>query len=270
MARFAVSSGVDRVFVDLELIGKVQRQGHLNTVISRHSIADVAIIRAAVPDAELMVRLNPLHEGSASEVDAAIVAGADILMLPMFRSAGEVEHIGDMIKGRSQLCILVETKEAMRDIAECAALPQVHEVHIGLNDLSLDLKLNFMFSPLAMGLVDEMATKLKQIGKPFGLGGLARIDEGLLPARRLIGEHVRLGSTAAILSRAFHRQLESVEAIRADMNFEREVALLRAGERSFLNGGLGALEENRAETWRLINKIEAARTGVALLGSTGC
>lgn len=263
MAQFAVASGVDRIFVDLELIGKVERQGHLNTVISRHSIADVAIIREAISDAELMVRLNPLHDGSPGEVDSAIAAGADILMLPMFRSAEEIERIGDMIDGRCRLSILVETKEAMRNIATCAALPQVHEVHIGLNDLSIDLGLCFMFSPLAMGLVDQMAAQLVRIGKPFGIGGLARIDEGLLAARHLIGEHVRLGSTAAILSRTFHRQLETVDAVRANMNFAQEIALLRECEQTFLSATQGALEENRAETWRLIGEIEAARSASA-------
>src|SRR3546814_18095480 len=58
------------------------------------------------------------------------------------------------------------------------------------------------------------------------IGGVARADEGLLPARLLMGEHVRVGSSAAILSRTFHRQLESVEAIQREMNFAEEVKLL--------------------------------------------
>lgn len=259
LARFVTGHGVERIFVDLELLGKVERQGHLDTVISRHDMADVAPVRAAVPDAELMVRLNPVHAGSADEIDAAIAAGADILMLPMFRSAAEVERFAGLIGSRCRLCVLVETRGAMEDIAGIAALEGVDEVHIGLNDLSLDLGLGFMFMPLALGLVDEMARELARAGKPFGIGGLARADEGLLPAGLLISEHVRLGSTAAILSRTFHRQLASPEDIAAEMDFGHELQLLRESEARFLRASAAELEANRIEVWRRINAIEAAR-----------
>jgi hypothetical protein len=33
--------GVSRIFVDLETIGKNERQGHLNTVMSNHNISDI-------------------------------------------------------------------------------------------------------------------------------------------------------------------------------------------------------------------------------------
>lgn len=259
LARFAVDSGVERIFIDLELLGKLERQGHLDTLISRHHMSDVAPIRSAVSDAELMVRLNPVHSGSAGEVDAAIAAGADILMLPMFRWAAEVEHFASLIDGRCRLCLLVETKEAMEDISRIAAIEAVDEVHIGLNDLSLDLKLDFMFMPLAMGLVDAMARELVQLGKPFGLGGLARAAEGLLPAQLLIGEHVRLGSTRAILSRTFHRQLGSAREIAAEMDFGHEIRLLRDVEERFLCASGEEIEANRIEVWQRIADIAAAR-----------
>lgn len=259
LARFVADNGVDRIFVDLELIGKVERQGHLNTVISRHDISDVAPVRAAVPDKELMVRLNPLHAGSREEIDATIEAGTDIIMMPMFRTAVEVQQFADMINGRCRLCLLVETREAMEAVAELAAIPSVDELHIGLNDLSLSMGLDFMFEPFPLGLVDQMAKVLSSAGKPFGIGGLARADEGLLPARLLMGEHVRLGSSATILSRTFHRQLESVEAIQAEMDFAAEVELLREIERNYQQASRDVLEANRDEAWRRITYIKAQR-----------
>jgi len=42
----------------------------------------------------------------------------------------------------------------------------------------------------------------------------------------LLAEHVRLGSSAAILSRTFHRQAESVREIREQMDFASEVQKL--------------------------------------------
>ena len=41
LARIAVNAGVSRIFVDLEVHGKYERQGHLDTVISGHSVDDV-------------------------------------------------------------------------------------------------------------------------------------------------------------------------------------------------------------------------------------
>lgn len=255
-----IDNGADRIFVDLEIMGKFERQGHLNTVISRHDISDVEAVRAAIPGKDLMVRLNPFHEGSNAEIDSAIEAGADVLMLPMFRTMAEVSAFAELIAGRCRLCLLLETKEGMEIVEDAAGLDGVDEVHIGLNDLSLDLGLSFMFQPFALGLVDDIAKKLCKVGKPFGIGGLARSDEGLLPARVLIGEHVRLGSSAAILSRTFHRQLDSADAIRNEMNFAKEVAILKEIEADFRKATPGELEANRIETCRRIAEISRKRT----------
>ena len=50
IARYAAQSGATRLFVDLEIVGKRERQGHLNTVISEHRIEDVARVKGARRD----------------------------------------------------------------------------------------------------------------------------------------------------------------------------------------------------------------------------
>jgi hypothetical protein len=50
----------------------------------------------------------------------------------------------------------------------------------------------------------------------------------LLPAEIVLAEHARLGSSAAILSRTFHRNLPNRQAIVDDMDFADEVTKLRA------------------------------------------
>jgi hypothetical protein len=228
LAAYAVARGVDRIFVDLEINGKVERQGHLSTVISRHNFEDVAAVRAAIPSAELMVRVNPVFEGSREEVERAIGLGADILMLPMFRSPDEVRTFSGLVRGRARTSLLVETVGAMQSLVDIVKIEGVDEVHIGLNDLHLELGNDFMFEPLANGLVDAMAQTIQAAGLPFGIGGVARLGEGLLPAEIVLAEHVRLGSTAAILSRTFHRNLASRQAIDTEMSFSVEIARLRA------------------------------------------
>jgi hypothetical protein len=60
------SIGVDRIFIDLEIIGKKERQGHLDTVISNHSIQDIKKIKSNLKNSKLLVRINPINENSES------------------------------------------------------------------------------------------------------------------------------------------------------------------------------------------------------------
>ena len=227
IALFVIENGVDRIFVDLELLGKVERQGHLNTVISRHSPEDISLLRPFLPHGSLLVRLNPVNSNTETEVNDAIQRGADVLMLPMFRGVDEVRRFCKAVNSRVKVCLLVETVDSMENLAECVEVPGVDEVHIGLNDLHLEMGCHFMFEPLVSGHVERMTETLKKTGVPFGIGGLARVGEGMLPAEMLLSEHARLGSTCAILSRTFHRQAGSVEEIQAQMNFADEVQKLR-------------------------------------------
>jgi len=227
LAQFAVDNGADRIFVDLEVLGKNERQGHLDTLISRHSVNDVAAVRAVVPAGRLLVRINPINEHTVDEVEQVIEAGADIIMLPMFRTPREVELFVAAVNGRARTTLLVETVGAMESLHECVSVRGVNEVHIGLNDLHLELRRRFMFELLADGTVDRMAQVLNDALIPFGIGGVARVGEGLLPAELILAEHARLGSSAAILSRTFHRRAETVADIRAQMDFGAQVAKLR-------------------------------------------
>jgi formate-dependent nitrite reductase cytochrome c552 subunit len=64
VARIAEEAGVERIFVDMEYIGKSDRQGGMDTVQSRHTTADVALLRSTLTRAELLVRCNPIHEAT--------------------------------------------------------------------------------------------------------------------------------------------------------------------------------------------------------------
>ena len=213
-AAFAVSCGVERIMVDLEQHGKQERQGGLGTFISDHVPQDVARVRQAVPKAALIVRINPLHEASANEIDQAIASGASHLMLPMFRSADAVAQFVALVAGRAQTIALLETRDALQSLPQWAGLDALDEIYVGLNDLHRELGLRFMFQPLADGVVDRVAAVAQQQGKRFGFGGIARLDEGLLPGRVVLGEHLRLGSRSVILSRTFNR--ERIEAPDSD------------------------------------------------------
>ena len=100
VAQIAERAGVDRIFIDLETIGKEERQHNMDTVKSFHKIRDIGQIKPRLTKAELLVRINKIHPGSAEEIDEVIRQGADIVMLPYFKSVEEVKIFLDAAAGR--------------------------------------------------------------------------------------------------------------------------------------------------------------------------
>lgn len=137
VARIAQAAGVDRIFVDMEYIGKAQRQGGMDTVQNHHTVEDVARLRPVLDQAELLVRVNPVHPGSKEEIDRVIAAGADVIMLPMWQSVEEVQQFIRWVDGRAKTLLLLENQAAVDCLDRVLALPGVDEIHIGLNDLSI-------------------------------------------------------------------------------------------------------------------------------------
>ncbi|MXP77882.1 aldolase [Lachnospiraceae bacterium WCA-9-b2] len=209
VAQIAEAAGVDRIFVDMEYIGKANRQGGMDTVQNHHTLEDVRKIAQAIEKAELLVRINPIHEetereiSSKEEIDKSVEYGADLIMLPYFKTSGEVHKFIEYVKGRVKTMLLVETPEAVEIIDDILKINGIDEIMIGLNDLSLAYKKKFMFELLSDGTVEDLCYKFKKAGIPYGFGGIAAIGKGELPAERIITEHYRLGSTRVILSRSF-------------------------------------------------------------------
>lgn len=209
IAQIAETAGVDRIFVDMEFIGKDERQKGLDTVKSRHTFLDIANIKQAVEMAEVLARINPIHDplpdypGSAVEIDRTIAAGADIIMLPYFKTPEEVRTFLKLVNGRVRTMLLLETREAVEHVDEILSIPGIDEIHIGINDLSISYGKRFMFELLADGTVEQLCFKFRKKGIPFGFGGIASLGNGLLPSEYVIKEHYRLGSTCVILSRSF-------------------------------------------------------------------
>lgn len=245
IARLVAAGGVETLFVDLEHIGKEARQGHVPSWKSRQTMADVSLIREAVPGARLLVRVNPPGEHTRGEVDEVIARGADAVMLPMFRTREELLHFADLVAGRAECLPLFETAAAVELLPELAGEGWLTDLHIGLNDLHLDLGMRFLFEPLADGTLEEPCAALREAGVRFGIGGVARAGEGIVPPELLLGEHVRLGSTGAILSQTFHRNAASGEELEQGFDFAAEVARLRTIYAEFAAASPAQLQANR-------------------------
>lgn len=248
----AQNAGIDRVFYDLEYIGKAERQHGRNTVKSNNNIDDIPAIRKVVTTSELLVRTNPIHAYSQAEIDKAIKYGADVLMLPMVMDHHDVEQYVAMVGGRAKVCIMIETAAAMARLDKILAVPDVDELFIGLNDLHITMGLTFMFELLSGGLVEYIANKCNEVGMPFGFGGIARIGEGDLPSDNILGEHVRLGSTSVILSRTF-KGVVGVDANAHPIDLKEEVDKVRNRMNEI---GTWGEEEHRANRKRIVEAVD--------------
>jgi len=261
IAEIAEKAGVDRVFIDMEYIGKEERQMGLDTVKYHHTIEDIKRIRAVIHTAELLVRVNPIHEktpdylGSFNEINEAINAGADILMLPMFKTVEEIKRFIRYVGGRAKIMLLIETPEAANIIGDIVDIDGISEIHIGLNDLHLALHKKFMFELLTDDTVEKLCKVIAKKQISYGFGGIARLGHGDLPAEYIIAEHYRLGSTMAILSRSFCNVNKIRNPKEIEQIFKRGVQSIRDWEQKVSEFSEEDFIKNKHVVWQKVNEI---------------
>lgn len=261
IAQIAENAGVDWIFVDMEFIGKDSRQGGLDTVQNHHTVDDVSNIKAVVQKAKVLVRVNPIHDAlsdypaSNEEIEEVIKAGADIIMLPFFKTIQEVETFIGCVQGRVKTCLLVETPEAAAILKQIIEIPGIDMIHIGLNDMHLALKMKFMFQLLADGSVDKWANIIKSKGIPFGFGGLASLEGGAVPGRMILKEHYRLGSQMVIVSRSFCNTDKITNLGKVKQIFTNGIISIRNLEKEMPSLSLEDFKNNHETVCMTVNKI---------------
>lgn len=261
VARIVEKYDVERIWVDLETRGKAERQRGRNTVLSNHTIEDVSVIRDNISVADLLVRVNPIYDGSQKEIDECIRRGADIIMLPFFTEAEEARKFIDFVDGRARTILLVETVGAEKNIDEILSLDGIDEVHIGMNDLHIQYQNKFMFELLSNGKIEELANKIRKHDIPYGFGGISRLDDGLLPARHIIAEHYRLGSTMVILSRSFYDSWISEDYEEIERVFKFGIEEIRDYEKRLEHETPEFFENNRQIVSEAVKRVVDKITG---------
>lgn len=261
VAKVAENAGVDRIFIDMEYIGKQDRQGGMDTVQSRHTFEDIKNVRSAIRKAQLLVRCNPIHDAtdeycsSKEEIDSIVSCGADIIMLPYFKNANEVKKFIELVGGRAKTMLLFETPESRENADEILQLSGIDEVFIGLNDMSLGYGMRFMFQLLADGTVEELCEKFKQKRLPYGFGGLASLGGGMLPGKNVLMEHYRLGSDCVILSRSFCNTSKITDLNEIKEIFDKGIKEIRAYEQSCMLLTNEQFDENKINVVNAVEKI---------------
>ena len=207
LAARADEAGVDRIGLDLETLGKHERQKGLATWISPHREEQLPALRKVITRNKLFCRTNPINPESGGEIERLIGHGVQVLMLPMFTTPQECETFVRHVDGRAEVVLLLENRTAAERVEEIVRVAGVDDVHVGLNDLTLSLKMSNRFAVMATPLMDRIADAVRGAGIRFGVGGVGRVASGEdklpIPSDLIYAQYPRLGATAALISRAF-------------------------------------------------------------------
>jgi 2-keto-3-deoxy-L-rhamnonate aldolase RhmA len=248
--RCAVAAGVEAVIVDWENAGKAVRQANADTQINSDTVEDLQRVRNCTA-ARVVCRINGFGPGTETEVEKAIRAGADEILLPMVRTCREVQELQRIADRRCDVGILVETREAVEISPDLACLP-LSRVFVGLNDLAIDRGTANIFAALADGTVERIRRCFPHIS--FGFGGLTLPERGRpIPCRLLIGEMARLETDFSFLRRSFLRDVKDhgmASAVPQILD-----AITAAGSRSPRE-----VTADRAELTECIRSMEKVRT----------
>ena len=213
-----VAAGAAGVIVDWERRDKARRQEGADTQINEDTAEDLARVRAATAG-RVLCRVNGPGPWTPDEIALAADLGADEVLLPMVRTAGDVDLALDAAAGRCGVGILIETRDAVDRVGELTERP-LSRVYVGLNDLRIDRGADMLFEPLVDGTVEAVRSA---VTVPFGVAGLTRPDAGSpVPSRLLAAELVRIGADFTFLRRSFH-------ADTAGRNLSVEIPRIQAG-----------------------------------------
>lgn len=219
----AIGAGIDGLVVDLERRGKALRQSGFDTEINLHTLDDLRRVRRAT-GARVICRVNSVSEGGLEELDSVVDAGADEILVPMVRSVAEVVQALELVGGRCDLGILVETIDAVREAGGLASLP-LSRVYVGLNDLSIERGSRSLFSAVCDGTLARIQQSFSQ---PFGFGGLTLPWLGWpVPCRLLMAAMQRFRCDFTFLRRSFLRDVPRTETASAVDAIRAEWACLR-------------------------------------------
>ena len=201
-----------------------------------------------------------------AEIEKSISAGAQSIMLPMWKSEAEVDVFLRTVNKRVRTTLLLETKEAVACLDAVLEHPLLDDIHIGLNDLHLSYGLTFMFELLSNGTVEKLCRKCRDKGVKYGFGGIAKLRKGLVPAENVIMEHYRLGSSGAILSRTFCNAEEIGDLDMVAKVFREQMGLVRDFEASLAQKSESDFLENQTVVSRYVKDavvlLEARKAGL--------
>tara|TARA_B100000212_G_scaffold300080_1_gene245271 strand:- start:7269 stop:8105 length:837 start_codon:yes stop_codon:yes gene_type:complete len=212
-------------YVDLEIIGKYERQKSTNSFQSDHQIKDIISIMNKVNPSELGVRINPVGDHTEKEINECIDLGVTRIMLPMFKYPEQVDYVKKIIKGRVKFELLFETPESVKNVKDFC-LENIDYIHIGLNDLKIALHNYHMYELLVNNYLNYFTSYLKKNNFRYGIGGIGAIGSIPFSPKYIFAANLIIGSQRLILSRAFKNKLDFSTNEELSISFKKQYSHL--------------------------------------------
>lgn len=205
LASKAESAGIYSVIVDWERLGKEERQSGHDFEINHDTAADARRLAKQL-DIPVTVRVNPLGAHTEAEVNKALEAGAQILMLPQAQTPSEVATFLQIVGDRAQTLVQIETQDL---VDRCEGLRDLEWdfAHVGLNDLRISRDSSWLWEPVYDGTVARVCRTLE--GRAVGFGGGTIVGGGdPIPFIHLLREMACLKCGMCILRRTFKSDIK--------------------------------------------------------------
>ena len=198
------------ITVDHETIGKSSRQPLSARLASPDPTFFPELSSYSLRN-KIGLRINSLDNLSVSELYCINSFKPDFVIMPMIKNHLCVLKLRSMLSQSISIIPLIETCSSLVDISSICSLPFIERVHLGLNDLSIQLGSDFMFNFLANDFFEYFCRTCISQNVSFGFGGISapcNNNDLRVNPYTLILEHVRVKSDCAIIARS----LENMEA----------------------------------------------------------
>lgn len=203
-----IDSPVSQFMIDLETVGKAERQKGWGSFISDHSIGDIDSLAKIIPPSRLLVRSNPPSDQLSFEVKDYVARGAGHVMIPMIQNIDQIEKLKSEVKLEYRIHFLIETKWSMINVEQLLELFPSCIVHVGLNDLHRELKLKSHFHVYLSPYFDGLTEKLLRREVTFGVGGIGKYNGEKIDSKLILQVMKTFGGSRVIMSRGFREMCE--------------------------------------------------------------
>ena len=106
----AEDAGINRIVIDWEKRGKTERQHGYH--LEQNFLGRNELISAKKSfSGKVICRVNPIHDQSEKEIGEAIDCGADMIMLPMFKTPDEVDRFLGIVSNEVGTILLLKIKK---------------------------------------------------------------------------------------------------------------------------------------------------------------
>jgi hypothetical protein len=239
LAQKAELAGINSIIIDWETMGKDARQANYDTEINDNSPEHISelVNHLKIP---ITVRVNSLGDHTSKEINLALDHGAKIIMLPMAKTAKEVETFIKLVNGRAKTLIQIEN-QSLAD--ECYELNQLgwDYAYLGLNDLMICRGKKCLWEVFLDETVDKIFAQLQN--RIVGFGALTVIGGGNpIPFTEFLREMNYLGCGITVMRRTFKKEIigrdlkTEIEAVKGvwTANCLRDQATIEQDHQNFL------------------------------------